>query len=107
MENSGYQIFRASLEREIRKIYGCNELSEGIERIWQNSPQAVRDFYLSVSQRPVVDAGKPMGDAPECYIIGEIEPCNKWRKCEWWSKCVSFFVEEMARWWPWVLRDLM
>ena len=107
MENKGYQMFRVSLEREVRKIYRCNELSEGIKRVWRKSPPAVREFYLGVPRCSVVDAGTPMGNAPECYIIGEIEPCDDWRKCEWWSKCVSFFVEEVARWWPWVLRDLM
>ena len=39
MENARYQMFRTSLEREIRKIYRCNELSEGIEPVWRTSPQ--------------------------------------------------------------------
>jgi len=106
MENKGYHTFKASLEREIRKVYRCNELSEGIERVWRKSPQAVREFYLGVSRWSEVDAETPRGDAPECYIIGEIEPCDEWRKCVWWNKCVRFFVEEVARWWPWVSRDL-
>jgi hypothetical protein len=96
-------LFKEDLERAIREDYECQSIPGDSERVWAESPQMVREYYLrkAMGFTPVVmDHQDAM--PPGCYQEGDQEGCLNYRKCEWWHSCVvNGYMQALAAGWSW------
>jgi hypothetical protein len=77
-------LFKADLERAIREDFQSEAIPSDSERVWAESPQVIREYYL-LKAMGVPHAVTDHHDAmpPDCMAMGEQEGCINYRDCEW------------------------
>ena len=100
-------LFKEDLELTIHEDYGCKSMPTDSERIWAESPIAIKEYYLrkAMGFHPgVVDHEESM--PPGCMTLGGQKGCLNYRDCEWWAECVvSGYISALAAGWDWNLSE--
>jgi hypothetical protein len=100
-------LFKDDLERAIREDYECQSIPGDSERVWAESPQMVREYYLrkAMGFAPVVTDHHD-ATPPDCMTMSEQEGCLNYRECEWWHACVvNGYVSALAAGWYWKVSE--
>ncbi len=103
-----FNLFREDLNRAAKEEFQCEKMPTDVERIWKNSPDAIKEYYSrkATGCEPKPKHMEPHEDIPDCLSQGEQGGCIKYRHCEWWADCVvGVYVSALAAGWLWHITE--
>jgi len=82
------QSFINDLDKTLKGVFGYFEAlsMEQLEKIWDQSPDSVREFYKKEAKRVL----------PECFMEGNQEECFTYDLCGCWGECVQGYLERVG-----------